>query len=61
MTVYNVTEPHEVLIGQSTDTKPTDDVEPGTEFIETDTGARYRWCGNPDRGTSADWYEQPRI
>lgn len=59
MTVYNVTEPQHVLIGLSTDTKPLDDIQPGTVFIEGDTGTRYVWCGDEERGTSADWYAQP--
>lgn len=30
-------------IGESTDTKPTEGVPPGSNFLETDTGRIYRW------------------
>lgn len=33
-------------VGLSTDTKPTEGVDPGTEFYETNTGLTYIYSGS---------------
>lgn len=33
-------------LGLSTDTKPTEGIDPGTKFYETDTGKKYIYSGS---------------
>lgn len=41
-----------VLMGKSTDTKPTVDIENGRQFVEFDTGKLYVYDGD-----SGEWVE----
>lgn len=58
MTVYRVAAPA-VYVGESTDTKPTENIAAGSIFIESDTGIRYAWCGDENKGAVTNWYAQP--
>lgn len=46
MTITGPYEGHIEYLGLSTDTKPTEGVEVGTEFYETDTGYTYIYSGS---------------
>lgn len=45
--------------GTSSAVKPTNNQKAGAIFRETDTFRQYRYTGDPDQGTSADWVHLP--
>jgi|GEM_PF-5002667 len=48
-------ERQQAFIGLSSDTKPVQNIYPGSLFYESDTGNVFLWKGDPSQGTTTDW------